>query len=83
VFHGGSATLTAALSYALPMVMVPLGADQPDNADRCARAGLAVVVPAAERSPHMLRRAVLEVLADSRYRTPRIQLHQRACGALP
>jgi UDP:flavonoid glycosyltransferase YjiC (YdhE family) len=36
VCHGGSGTLVAALSLGVPVVALPMGADQPDNADRCA-----------------------------------------------
>src|SRR5947209_2445078 len=42
VSHGGSGTMLAALAHALPMVMLPQGANQFWNADRCAALGAAV-----------------------------------------
>jgi UDP:flavonoid glycosyltransferase YjiC (YdhE family) len=66
--HGGSGTVAAALAHGLPQVVVPVGADQPRNAARCAALGLGRVVPAPEATPEAIREAVREVLADARYR---------------
>ena len=44
VSHGGSGTLLGALAAGLPLVLVPQGADQFENAVRCERAGAAVVL---------------------------------------
>lgn len=46
VCHGGSGTTFGALAAGVPLVMVPLFADQPRNADLVARAGAGVVVEA-------------------------------------
>ena len=35
VSHGGSGSLLAALAHGLPSVLLPMGADQPQNAARC------------------------------------------------
>lgn len=48
VCHGGSGTMLAALGRAVPVVIVPQGADQFRNAPFWARSGAAVVVPAVE-----------------------------------
>jgi MGT family glycosyltransferase len=45
VCHGGSGTLLASLAAGLPLVLLPRGSDQFDNAAACARAGVARVVP--------------------------------------
>ena len=50
ICHGGSGTMLAALGRAVPVVIVPQGADQFRNAPFWARSGAAVVVPAAELS---------------------------------
>ena len=68
VSHGGSGTLVAALSLGVPVVVLPMGADQPDNADRCADARRR----RGARSPDRRRRreiadAVAAVLGDDRY----------------
>lgn len=67
-FHGGSGTMLAALAAARPMVIVPLAADQPDNADLCERAGVARVVPLESLTADAVRDAVADVLARPTYR---------------
>jgi UDP:flavonoid glycosyltransferase YjiC (YdhE family) len=69
VTHGGSGTVLTALGHGLPMVIVPVSADQPDNARRCEQIGVAQVIPADNRTPEMMRDAVREVLGDPRYRS--------------
>ena len=51
VTHGGFNTVQAALSQGLPLVIVPLGADQPLNAAACAAMGVGRVVEPEERTP--------------------------------
>jgi len=68
VTNGGSGTLTAALAHGLPVVVVPIGADQPVNAARCAALGLGRVLAADELTPEVAREAVCEVLRDPAYR---------------
>lgn len=60
VFHGGSGTLTGAFAAGVPMVVVPLFADQPWNAERVEKAGLGVSV--TDRQPDVLREAIQSVL---------------------
>lgn len=67
-FHGGSGTMLAALAAARPMVIVPLAADQPDNADLCERAGVARVVPLETLTADAVRDAVADVLAQATFR---------------
>lgn len=68
VTNGGSGTLTAAFAHGLPVVVVPVTADQPQNAARCAELGLGRVVPPADLTPETARQAVLAVLGDPAYR---------------
>jgi UDP:flavonoid glycosyltransferase YjiC (YdhE family) len=68
VSHGGSGSVMGALGHGLPMVLIPMGADQPLNAARCSELGLARVLDAVETTPETAREAVLAVLADSTYR---------------
>ncbi|MBT8458807.1 MAG: glycosyltransferase family 1 protein [Boseongicola sp.] len=60
--HGGSGTLSGAFEAGVPMVVVPLFADQPWNATRVAEAGLGVSV--TDRSVENLRAALRTVMAD-------------------
>jgi len=82
VTHGGSGTVRTALAHGLPMVMLPIAADQPENARRCAALGLARVVPAGDRSAATIRDAVRAVLHDPRYRQ-RAQWLRDDMAALP
>lgn len=68
VTHGGSGTVLAALANGLPLVVVPLGADHPENAARVADLGVGRVVPGAEATADAVRAAVRTVLADPSYR---------------
>ena len=44
VCHGGYGTVTAALGAGLPLFLLPMGADQPYNTERCIAAGAALGV---------------------------------------
>lgn len=68
VSHGGSGSVVGALAHGLPQLLVPLGADQPQNADRCAELGVALVLDALEVTPESVRAAAEAALADPRYR---------------
>lgn len=74
VSHGGSGTIMAALANGLPMVVLPIAADQPENAERCAALGVARVVAATNLSPETARDAVRDVLADPSYRRSAAEL---------
>lgn len=64
VSHGGSGSVIGALAHGLPMVLIPLGADQPLNAARCEQLGVARVLDALAASPESVREAVSAVLAE-------------------
>jgi len=68
VSHGGSGSVTGALAHGLPMVVVPIGADQPRNAQRCKDLHVAHVLHALEATPERVRAAASDVLADASYR---------------
>ena len=66
VCHGGSGTVTAGLAAGMPMVVVPLFADQPHNARRVADVGAGIALVPDEL--HRLPDAVRALLADRSYR---------------
>ena len=68
VTHGGSGTVRSAIRHGLPLVVVPIAADQPENARRCAALGLARVIAADGRTPTAIRAAVRATLHNLRYR---------------
>ncbi len=82
VSHAGSGTILAALEYGLPLVNLPIFADQPENAALCAELGVGLTVPLEERTPELIRAAVQKVLADPSYRNKARQI-QAEMRALP
>lgn len=82
ITHGGFNTIMGALSHGLPLVIIPLGADQAANARRCAGLGVGRVVTPEQRTPAAIRAAVDAVLHDQSYRT-NSRLFQEELAALP
>lgn len=68
ITHAGFSTVAEALAHGLPLVPIPIDADQPLNAERCAALGVAEVIEQHQRTPAAIRRAVRTVLADPSYR---------------
>jgi UDP:flavonoid glycosyltransferase YjiC (YdhE family) len=68
VSHGGSGSVAGALAHGLPMVLLPIGADQPLNAARCEALHVARVLDAPSVTPAEVRDAVSLVLRDPSYR---------------
>ena len=68
VFHGGSGTMLAGLAAGVPMVILPIAADQPENAERCLEAGVARVLPLEDRGPARVCEAAADVLSDPAFR---------------
>jgi UDP:flavonoid glycosyltransferase YjiC (YdhE family) len=68
VCHGGSGTLLASLAAGLPLVLVPRGSDQFDNAAACVQAGAARVVPPEALNSDVIATEVQRLLDDRSYR---------------
>src|SRR5262245_36574362 len=68
VSHAGWNTVLSALSHGLPQVLLPIGADQPQNARRCADLEVGRVIGPDRRIPAVIRETVRDVLAEPRYR---------------
>lgn len=91
--HGGSGTTFGALAAGVPLVIMPMFADQPSNARLVAAAGAGLVIqphPSADPTVAAIgaeesleaRAAVERVLTDSSYRRGAARL-AREMGALP
>jgi MGT family glycosyltransferase len=65
--HGGHGTVIKALTAGVPLVVVPLGRDQPDNAARVRHAGAGLRLSKKAGVP-ALRDAIGRVLDEPRYR---------------
>ena len=68
LFHGGSGTLGHVVANGLPMVILPFGADQPDNAARCEELGASRTLDQDHLTPEHIREVVLDVLHTPSYR---------------
>ena len=68
VTHGGSGSILGALAEGLPMVLVPQGADQFENAARCAELGAGLVLMPGEVTSSSVREAVETLLAEPAHR---------------
>jgi UDP:flavonoid glycosyltransferase YjiC (YdhE family) len=66
--HGGSGTVLGALAAGIPMLVMPLFADQPYNAERVAAAGAGLVVPKVGARPEILREALMRVVEEHSFR---------------
>jgi UDP:flavonoid glycosyltransferase YjiC (YdhE family) len=69
VTHGGYGTVAAALAHGRPLVLLPISADQPGNAARCAAAGVGIAIGPDDRTPRNIRRALRTVLDQPGYAT--------------
>ncbi|KAJ4918637.1 hypothetical protein JOQ06_005112 [Pogonophryne albipinna] len=68
ITHAGSHGLFEGLCHAVPMVMVPLGGDQPDNAQRLASRGAGLVLDIFDITTEILLQGLNEVINDTRYK---------------
>ena len=64
VSHAGSGSVMGALSYGVPLALIPRGADQPANAARCEALGVGRIIGTPEITGEQARRAVEAMLAD-------------------
>ncbi len=82
VSHGGSGSILATLAEGLPALLVPQGADQFDNAARCAELGAGLVLMPGEVTAAAVTDAVATLLRDGSYRE-RARALAAEIGALP
>jgi UDP:flavonoid glycosyltransferase YjiC (YdhE family) len=68
VAHGGSGTTLAALGLGLPLLLLPQGANQFTNAERCAAIGAGIRLLPAEVGPEPVRTAVRALFEQPEYR---------------
>ncbi|UJW30071.1 glycosyltransferase [Saccharothrix sp. AJ9571] len=80
VSHGGSGSVLGALAHGMPMVLLPLGADQPHNAERCAQLGVARVLDAMTASSAEIAAATEDVLHEDGYRQAAGRLRDEIAG---
>ena len=82
ITHGGFNSVKESLAAGVPMVVVPISADQPYSGERCGALGVGVALGPAERTASDVRRAARTVLADPGF-ARRAREMQRDMAALP
>ena len=83
ICHAGTGTTLAALAAGLPLVLVPQGADQFDNARACEHAGAARVLTPDQVSANAVTEAVREVLPDDSSQHAAARQLAREIAAMP
>ena len=64
IHHGGIGTSAEAILAGKPMLVVPFGFDQPDNAERLNRLGVAEVLPPKQYRANGVSKLLTKLLAD-------------------
>jgi UDP:flavonoid glycosyltransferase YjiC (YdhE family) len=82
VSHAGSGSVLGALAHGIPLVLLPIGADQPLNAARCEALAVGRVLDPLTLTPEQLREAVIRVLEDPVHRNAARQV-QSEIAAMP
>jgi UDP:flavonoid glycosyltransferase YjiC (YdhE family) len=67
ITHGGFNSTKEALRLGIPLVVIPIGGDQPYTAERVEALGLGRAVSPDERDPATIRARVREVLGEARF----------------
>lgn len=83
ICHGGYGTVLDAVDAGVPLVVVPFGADQHDNAAAVERLGIGMVLEEGALSPQAMREAVEAVLHPAAPHRARIRSLGDAWRALP
>ncbi|MBE8518504.1 glycosyltransferase family 1 protein [Amycolatopsis sp. H6(2020)] len=83
VTHAGFSSVREALSAGVPMVAVPLFADQPANAGRLHELGVGVQVGSAGLTADGLAAAVARVLGDAAYRSAALGFRRESTDLPP
>lgn len=69
ITHAGSHGVFEGLCHGVPMLMVPLNADQPDNALKIAQRGAGVVLDITSLTTESLLQGLREIINDPRWGT--------------
>jgi UDP:flavonoid glycosyltransferase YjiC (YdhE family) len=77
VCHGGFGTVRAGLAAGIPMVVLPLFADQPYNARRVAEIGAGIALEGGPEAAAGLGEAIERILAEPSYRAEAARVAER------
>ncbi|MGQ0637110.1 MAG: glycosyltransferase [Planctomycetaceae bacterium] len=80
VHQGGAGTMAQALRAGRPMLVMPYANDQPDNADRCVRIGVARTIARQGVTPGRLERELRRLLDDGGYTRRATEIGRQVCA---
>lgn len=80
VHHGGAGTTWTALALGIPQLIMPHGADQPDNAEAAQRRGLAVSLSPVPENRDVIETALDRVLKDGALRAEAHAVQKEMAG---
>lgn len=66
ITHAGSHGLFEGLCHAVPMLMVPISGDQPDNAQKMASKGIGIVLDFSSITTESLLQSIKDVINNPR-----------------
>ena len=78
ISHAGSGSVIGALAFGVPLVLLPMGADQPLNADRCDALRVAEVLDPIQANSTAVSSAVTSVLSNRSFRQAASRLRREA-----
>ena len=76
ISHGGVNTVLNALSQGIPLLCIPLGADQPDNAQRCVDAGAGLRLDRRLLTTGRLKRTIQKLLTQNSFQRQAQRMQQ-------
>lgn len=79
VSHAGLTTVMASLAYGVPMLCMPLGRDQPLNAERVVACGAGQMI-SAEATVDEIRASILDMVGSERHRQAAGQMARAIAG---
>jgi UDP:flavonoid glycosyltransferase YjiC (YdhE family) len=80
VSHAGSGSVAGALAHGVPMVLLPIGADQTLNAARCEDLHVGRVLNAFDATPQEVKLAAIDVLSGATFRQNARRLQTEIAG---
>ncbi len=76
VHQGGVGTTSQVLRAGVPMLVMPYSHDQPDNAARCRRLGVAEIINRDDYKAENVARKLRKLLSDESYKTNAVKAQQ-------
>ena len=80
ISHAGSRSVIGALTFGVPWFLLPMGADQPLNAYRCAALRVAEVLDPVTAASRDVAAATTSVLSDPSFRRAAGRLRRQAAA---